>query len=64
VVYRKSSDPRFGDFVTRLTNIQLGAPDPTLFEPPADYTIIDDKEPVKLTLPRPSAAPERPSPVQ
>jgi hypothetical protein len=39
VVMTKRSDPRTGDFVMQLTNIQRTEPDASLFQVPADYTI-------------------------
>ncbi len=42
VVMSKRSDPRFGDTVYRLTNIQRGEQAPALFDVPSDYTIKDD----------------------
>jgi hypothetical protein len=36
------SDPNHGDSSTTLSNIQRAAPDPSLFQPPANYTIVDD----------------------
>ncbi len=42
-VLRKNSDPRNGETITRLTNITVGEPDPALFQPPPDYTIVDEK---------------------
>ena len=41
VVLRKSSDPRFGDTVYRLVNIQRSEPPASLFEVPADFTVRD-----------------------
>lgn len=38
----KSSDPRFGESVYRLTNINRTAPAPTLFVAPEKYTIRDE----------------------
>ena len=35
----KSSDPRSGDVVKRMTNLRQTEPDPALFQVPADYTI-------------------------
>lgn len=51
---RKESDPRNGETVTRLTNITYGDPDPALFQPPLDYTIVDEKGSFALhyTVPR------------
>jgi len=41
VVLRKSSDPRSGDTIMKLTNISRTEPDASLFQPPPDYTIVD-----------------------
>ncbi len=41
VVSSKRSDPRFGQSTYSLTNIQRQAPDPTLFQVPAGYTVKD-----------------------
>lgn len=38
VVMTKHSDPRMGDTVYRLTNINRNEPAPSLFQAPADYT--------------------------
>lgn len=40
-VLSKRSDPRFGETTERLININRSEPDPTLFQPPADYTITE-----------------------
>jgi hypothetical protein len=37
----KTSDPRSGETTERLTNIDRSEPDPSLFRPPADYTITE-----------------------
>jgi len=48
VIYLKTSDPRFGETIYRLTNINRSEPNRSLFEVPADYTI---KElPVKAVI--------------
>jgi len=39
MVKSTNSDPRFGDTTYQLTNIVQSAPDPSLFQIPADYTI-------------------------
>ncbi len=39
VVMSKTSDPRMGDNVYRLTNISRAEPDPTLFAVPSGYTV-------------------------
>jgi len=41
VVMRKSSDPRRGDTVTQLTNVNRGEPSSTLFQVPADFTVSE-----------------------
>lgn len=45
VVLRKNSDPRNGDSTTRLTNISRLEPDPSLFQIPSDYEIVDPQTP-------------------
>jgi hypothetical protein len=40
-VLNTTSDPRSGEATTRLLNISRAEPDPSLFEPPAGYEIID-----------------------
>jgi TonB family protein len=39
VIMSRQSDPRFGETVFRLTNIDRGEPDKSLFEIPGDYTV-------------------------
>jgi hypothetical protein len=41
VVLSKVSDPRTGEFTRRLTNISRNAPDPSVFQIPAGYEVID-----------------------
>jgi hypothetical protein len=41
-VLSKTSDPRSGDSITRLTNISRSEPDPSLFQPPADYQVVEE----------------------
>jgi hypothetical protein len=40
VVESRSIDPRFGERTFRLTNIKQGEPSATLFQVPADYTVV------------------------
>jgi hypothetical protein len=47
-VLTKSVDPRSGENTIKLTNIVLGEPDPALFQPPADFEVVDDKGPVTV----------------
>ena len=41
LVLSKQSDPRFGETNYRLSNIVLGDPDPSFFEVPADFQIVE-----------------------
>jgi hypothetical protein len=51
LVLRKHSDPRQGERIYRLTNINRAEPDRSLFEVPADYTIKDSVSPaMKMKL--------------
>jgi hypothetical protein len=50
VVLSKNSDPRNGDSTTRLTNISRAEPDPSMFQVPSGYEVID---------PRTAAAPKQ-----
>lgn len=43
-----SSDPRSGENITRLTNIDRNNPDPSLFQVPDDYEIVDEKGPFSI----------------
>jgi len=50
---RKDNDPRNGESITRITNIDLSNPLLALFQPPADYKIVDETERIILTFTRP-----------
>jgi hypothetical protein len=41
VVLSKNNDPRNGDHTQKLSNISRDEPDPSLFQPPAGYEIVD-----------------------
>ena len=41
IVYSKHSDPRFGEQTYRLTNINRSEPDPSLFQVPTSYRIVN-----------------------
>lgn len=41
VVLTRTSDPRRGESTMKLTNISRAEPDPSLFQPPAGYAIVD-----------------------
>jgi hypothetical protein len=40
-ILTRRSDPRFGETVTKLTNISRAEPSHALFEPPADYKTVE-----------------------
>jgi len=44
VLLRKTIDPRSGEHTERMTNLTRTEPDPALFQPPPDYSIVDEKE--------------------
>lgn len=52
LVMTKHHDPRSGDTIYRLTNINRNDPNPSLFEVPAGYTVVrdDPKFPTKKKL--------------
>jgi hypothetical protein len=51
-----NSDPRFGDTTYQLTKVVQSAPDPALFQIPADYTVTDQPSPLRLATPAAAAA--------
>jgi hypothetical protein len=51
-VLTKNSSLQFGEQVTKLINISRAEPDASLFQPPPDYTVVDDKDTVTLNLKR------------
>jgi hypothetical protein len=53
MVMTKNSDPRSGELSTKLTNIRLAEPDPSLFVVPSEYTMQEPSGPVR---PKPAAA--------
>ena len=42
-VLNKKSDPRSGENVQKLTNISLSEPAANLFQPPPEYTVVDEE---------------------
>ena len=52
MVLSKSTSARSGDNITRLANISRAEPNPGLFQSPPDYTVVDDKDSVTMTLKR------------
>jgi hypothetical protein len=53
VVMTKHSDPRMGETVYRLTNINRSEPSSTLFQVPPDYTLEDRPSTFHLQIPKP-----------
>jgi hypothetical protein len=51
-VLTTNTDPRNGESITKLINISRAEPEPTLFQPPAGYTIVDEKDSFKITIKR------------
>lgn len=47
--FRKTSDPRSGDETAASYDIVRGEPDPSLFQIPADYRIVDEPGPFAVT---------------
>lgn len=43
ILMNRTTDPRLGEVVYRLTDIRVGEPPPSLFEIPADYTIREEQ---------------------
>ena len=43
VILSKHRDPRYGETIYRLTNINRSAPAAALFQPPADYTVTETR---------------------
>ncbi len=54
IVMTRHSDPRFGENSYRLTNISRTEPSRSLFEIPADYTVKEGPEPMKVRLRKPA----------
>jgi hypothetical protein len=50
-----NSDPRFGDTTYQITKVVQSAPDPALFQIPADYTVTDQpNSSLRLATPAPA----------
>lgn len=48
VVLSKSSDPRTGE--SKIRNLSRAEPDASLFQPPADYKVVDETGPFRLKI--------------
>lgn len=51
VVLQKRNDPRFGETVSRLTNINRSEPDPALFQVPANFKVEQHTMRMKMEAP-------------
>jgi hypothetical protein len=56
LVMRQRRDPRSGDTVYRLMNINRKEPARSLFEVPADYTLQDETKPAAKPMQKPKLA--------
>jgi hypothetical protein len=45
VILSKNNDPRSGENILRITNINRSEPDLSLFRPPADYQVAEETGP-------------------
>lgn len=52
MVLSRFANPRDGETLIRLTNLSRAEPDQSLFQPPADYIIVDEKDLFTITLKR------------
>ena len=48
IILSKDLDPRYGEMMTRLTNIELSQPPLILFQPPPDFKIVEETEATHL----------------
>ncbi len=48
VVLSRLTDPRLGGTTVKLIHITVGQPDPSLFLPPPDYTIVNETGPFQI----------------
>jgi len=53
VVLSKDFDPRTGENVRRLAKLSRSQPEYSLFQPPSNYTIVDETGPFAVTITRP-----------
>jgi len=53
----KRSDPREGEITIRVMSLKREERDPTLFQVPADYTIIEESGPFQVIFVKPQRAP-------
>ena len=51
LLLRKRNDPRFGTSVYQLKDIKRGEPDPTLFQVPAGFKVVETIAPLRNPTP-------------
>ena len=51
-VMTRHSDPRMGEEITRLANINRAEPDPGLFQVPAGYQLVEGKQKSVIVKPK------------
>jgi hypothetical protein len=65
MVLSKNYDPRNGEQTQKLTNISRDDPDPSLFQPPAGYEVVDQKSQASgFTFAAPPVPPPPPPPAR
>jgi hypothetical protein len=52
VVLSKTDDPRSGESIMKLTNISRNEPDPSLFQAPPDYQVVEESGPFTISYSR------------
>ena len=52
-VLTKNSDPRMGESVMQLRNIERSEPDPAMFSVPPDYQVVDENGEAEIKIVRP-----------
>ena len=50
VILTKTNDPRSGESTFEIRNLSRSEPDASLFQPPPDYSVVDDTGPVTVNL--------------
>lgn len=50
LIMRKHNDPRFGETVYKLTDIRREEPDPSLFQVPPDFKVLDKLPPLRSPM--------------
>jgi hypothetical protein len=50
IVLMKRTDPRMGEVTQKLIHVNLAEPDFSLFQPPPDYTVVEETGP-SITIP-------------